>query len=594
MTRIWTVLLFAAAVAAQNPTDPTSTSLDGLVLGSNPDCSGVPRHWQWPLPPNACYRTSVLSILGEQQLAPIQKPFSYVTGHTDPATGREFALLSAWNGLAIVDCHEISVDGPTRLVPRHWVFTEPPALGALHRGTASYGEFVYESHSFRPSLRVFRVSVGGSSAASISVAQLPDVPLPNIGTSYRLTVDKQRGHLYVPSRNGLFIYDVSGGNGAAPQLLAVWKGWQSPSVMPSFDVHVQREGGTVRAVVSEYLTPGVTHISILDVTNLPTGNPPVDPWIPPNWCSFLASVLGSGNAHSAWMSEDNRFLYSSIGDVATVVYDMQNFAYYNANRELTLIEVPPRVTVPGSNPVEDLRYPAAPLRHMGLLGLGYTGYVSSWQEGLILYDVRPANRHPYEILAQLDTCYSASSGPYGGPTWNNLYPGSFAIYRAQDSGVIYVSDDVSGLYLVRVNVGHMHRYGQGSGESYNGDWLIPRITAEYAPPREQDPQNPDPDQRITIRDLVPGRAVMLLAATAGRQDGVPFPDPQSTCSLNLAGLISAPIFAVADASGRAEVAVPPVLPEQFRLFLQAWSFQSGSTACAASTRGTWFGLAARQ
>ena len=36
----------------------------------------------------------------------------------------------------------------------------------------------------------------------------------------------------------------------------------------------------------------------------------------------------------------------SIGDVATVVYDMQNFAYYNANRELTLIEVPPRVTVP--------------------------------------------------------------------------------------------------------------------------------------------------------------------------------------------------------------------------------------------------------
>ena len=56
-------------------------------------------------------------------------------------------------------------------------------------------------------------------------AELPDVPLPAIGTSYRLTVDRERGHLYVPTINGLFIYDVNGTNGATPQLLAVWKGW---------------------------------------------------------------------------------------------------------------------------------------------------------------------------------------------------------------------------------------------------------------------------------------------------------------------------------------------------------------------------------
>ncbi|MCR9247884.1 MAG: hypothetical protein NXI31_22880 [bacterium] len=598
MTRLWisallTGLGLLGALAAQNPIDPTGTSLHGLTLFNNPDCNDVPRSWRWPLPPNACYRASVLGILGERELTPAVRPFSFVTGHTDPVTGREFALLSAWNGLVIVDAHDISNTGPTRRTPDYWFLADNTP--AVHRGTASFGEYVYETNAFRPSIRVTRVSVVTTPGTSITVTPLPDVPLPPAGASYRLTVDQERGHLYVPGLSGLYIYDVNGPNGAAPQLLAVWKGWLGGGgTIPSFDVHLQRDGGTVRAVVSEYLTQGVTHIAILDVTNLPAGLPPVDPWTPPNWCAFQASLPGSGNAHSAWMSADGDYLYSSIGDVATIVYDMRGFTSYNSNSVVSIAQIPPRVPH-AAFPTADLRYPEPPLRHMGMLGLGYAGYVSAWQEGLILYDIRPGNLQPNQILAQVDTSFASSSQPYGGPTWSNLYPGAFATYRAQDSGVIYVSDDENGLFLVRLNVGHMHRFGAGTGEQYNGDWLIPRISSKSAPPREHLPNNPDPDQRITISNLVPGRAVLVLAATDGRRDGgIPFPTATSTCLNHLGGVISQPIFLTANAAGEAELALPPVLPEQFRLFVQAWSFLPSTTTCVASSRGTWFGLAARR
>ena len=575
-----------------NPTDPTGVSLDGLVLGSNPDCSGVPRHWQWPLGPDACQGASVLGILGEYELQPARGPFSYVTGHTDPTTGREFAVLSAWNSLVIVDAHRISETGPTRYRP--WYHVRLDTTNAVHRGSASYGEYVYESNSFRPSLRVTHVAVGAGPNPVITATDLPDVVLPTTGTSYRLTVDKERGHLYVPSLHGLRIYDVNGANGAAPLLLAVWRGWTWPGVtVPSFDVHLQRDGGTVRAMVSEYLSPGANHIVALDVTTLPSGSPAVDPWTPPNWSAFVASVPGNGNAHSSWMTADGDYLYSSVGDIATVVYDMRNFALYDANRVLNLNEIPPRVQQAGSSPTVDLIYPEQPMRHMGMLGLGYTGYTSAWQEGLVVYDVRPGNTDPNQILAQVDTCFSSSSHAYGGPTWNLLYPGAFSCYRAQDSGVVYVSDGDNGLFFVRLNVGHMNRFGKGTPEVVNGAPLIPRITAEHAPPRAHR-FGPDPDQKVTIKDVAPGRAVMLLVATDGQLGGLPFPDPSSLCSQYMGGLVAAPIFATADPAGVAEVALPPVLPAEFRLFMQAFVFVPGATQCAASSRPTWFGLAAER
>lgn len=590
---LYCVLLLATALPAQNPSDPTSTSLSGLVLGNNPDCSGIPRHWQWPLPPNACYRASVLGILGERELLPARAPFSYVTGHTDVATGREIALLSASNGLVIVDADRISETGPTRHRPQHIVHIDP-SPPSIHRGTAAFGEYIYESNLFRPYLRVMRLVVSPAVNPPMALVPLPNVPLP-AGASYRLTVDDERGHLYVPTGAGLHIFDINGANAGAPQLLAVWRGWQWPqSTMPSFDVFLHDDGSTVRAIVSEYLTVGPTHISVLDVTNLPSSGTPVDPWTPPNWFSFAASVAGGSAAHSAWADDDLQYIYSSVGDVATVVFDLRNFTLWNVNRQLTYFETPPLMQQAGTNPAVTLTYPELPLRQMGMLGLGMTGYSTAWAEGFRLYDLRPGILTPNEPLAYVDTSYSSSFHPYGGPSWSFIYPGAFSVYRKQDSGVIYVGDIDNGLYFIRLNVGHVHRYGRGTAEIVNNQPLIPRITMAKAPPRAHTAAAVDPQQKITIGNLAPGRAVILMVATDGTGSGVPFPDPTSTCDHYLGGIIAAPIFAAANAAGVAEVALPPVLPSQFRLFMQAFSFAPSSIICEASSRGTWFGLAERQ
>jgi hypothetical protein len=592
MPRTWLPipLLLTAAVAAQGPTDPTSCSLGGLMLGSNPDCTGIGPSWGWPIGPGDCYRASVLGVLDAASLAPAQGPFSYVTGHADPATGREFALLSAWNGLVVVDTHDIAAMGPTPFVPPYWVLPDP--MLAIHRGAISFGEHVYESNAFRPSLRVLHIGVAAV-PPSVTVTQLPDVPLPSIGSSYRLTVDRERGHLYVPGFDGLRIYDVNGANAAAPQLLAVWRGWIPGSTVASFDVHLHRDGPTVRAVVSEYLSAGATHIAVLDVTTLPAGVPAIDPWLPTEWVAWIAGFPGSGNAHSAWMPEDGAFLYSSIGDVATVVYDMRGFPHYAANRVLTLAEAPPRMQVNGSNPPTDLVYPAAPRRHIGLQGIGHAGYAPSWQDGVLLYDLRTDRANPNEVLAQVDTSPCSPGSTSGGPQCSQTYPGVFGVHRLQDSGVVYAADDTNGLFLLRLNVGHVHRFGVGTAEVHGGVPLVPRIVTEDAPPRMHFPWAPDPDQGITIRDLVPGRAVVLAIATDGLAAGVPFPAPGSPCLSWLGGIVAGALITTADAQGRVEVALPPVLPEQFRLFLQAFSFAPVGLGydCVAASRGTWFGIA---
>ena len=92
-------------------------------------------------------------------------------------------------------------------------------------------------------------------------------------------------------------------------------------------------------------------------------------------------------------------------------------------------------------------------------------------------------------------------------------------------------------------------------------------------------------------NLIPGRSVILLAGTAGLPTGVSFPTPNSRCLNYMGGLVANPIFLFANGAGQIDISLPPVLPDQFRLFVQAFAFQPGSVQCTASTRGTWFGLA---
>lgn len=587
--------LLALPIAAQAPSDPTDCSTLGFSLFRNPDCQDAPA--QWPLPANACTRASVLSIVGPAAFARagLQGPFAFVTGHTDPATGREFALVCGSNGFAVVDTHQIAALGPSDLEPPILVRQEncivpTPACGSIHRGTASFGEFVYESNSFRTSLRVTRVRVVPGGSPEVTLKAFPDVPMPP-GASYRLTVDRERGHLYVPGAGGLHVYDVNGSNAGAPVLLAIWRGWQPGATVPSWDVHLHRQHGRVLAVVAEYLTTNApSHVSILDVTRLPVGD---TNWQPPRWVAWPGSVPGAGSVHSAWMPADGSYLYSSLGDVTTFVYDLRGFRLFAANRVLSFGEVPPLVQSSTPTP-RPLVYPQLPRRHMGLQGIGFTGYASSWQDGFILYDLRPDCALPNEVLAQVDTSPCSPGSSSGGASCSGTYPGAFSTYRLQDSGVVYVTDETNGLFLVRLNVGHVHRFGAAVPETHAGVDYVPRITLEHAPARTWYDPLRDAGQRVTVRGIRPGRTVGLVIGTEAARTPVPFPDPSSPCRLWLGGFVTPPfLIDDLDNDGAVEIALPPGIPPQWRVFVQAFSIDNtgASPRCLASSRGTWFGMA---
>src|SRR5256885_909667 len=103
MNRYLAISLFlASTLRAQVPSAPTECSLNGLTPFATANCTS----WQtgWPTQPGTCDGVSVLSVIGNAQLqsmlstssTPWPSPppaFGFVTGHTDEATGREFALL---------------------------------------------------------------------------------------------------------------------------------------------------------------------------------------------------------------------------------------------------------------------------------------------------------------------------------------------------------------------------------------------------------------------------------------------------------------------------------------------------------------------
>lgn len=165
--------------------------------------------------------------------------------------------------------------------------------------------------------------------------------------------------------NAVFFGGGNGANAASPQLLAVWRGWLAPGgTVPLFDVHLSHDGGTTRAIVAEYLSQGTTHAIALDVTNCRrSARRSTRGCRPTGAHSRLLSSPGGGNVHSTWMDDANGYLYVSIGDVATNVYDMRGFAYYNANSVLSLAQSPPVVIQAGSNPPQVLHYPMAVAPH---------------------------------------------------------------------------------------------------------------------------------------------------------------------------------------------------------------------------------------
>lgn len=591
---------------AQGPTAPTNCVVSDLTtLLSIEQCpAGV-----------SCHHASVLAhVNGAGLPVPPAPPFSFVTGLTMPTTGREFAIIGASNGLLIVDTHDLAATPPGTAAPTPWMWFEPEDSGLQgactyntdHRGVVAHGSLVVESNVWRPYLRVFEISGTSPPFTVTRKANLTTTttPLAVPNASYRLSVDREQELLFVPACPtlpgpvlALKVFDLRNippFGSPSPTPIWVWTGGGpvGPSVtMNTFDAHLYRDGAARRLAVSEYTGPG-DRITVLDVSNLvrSAGGTFPSPYAPLAWAMFQPT-----GTHSVWVDPTAQRMYNSFSDSLVQVYDLAAFPY-NANG---IVGAPPLVNNTYRTPATSLLYGVYHVAE----GIGATGYAAGWTGGLKVLDLRPDALTETQSLATVDTCLSANCGA---PSCiGSTHHGVWSVFRNQDSGVLYLSDQARGLFLVRSEVAHVHRYGRGVGTGSHP--TIPSVSLESGAPRvpraATGPSGPytaipalDATFDVTVANLDVGAGTRIGVLDISLLGDVNSPlSFDSTGVFQRFGTLSLPpiFFAVTGSS----VVVPVPLAgswEGLPVFLQVAVFDQVAGQFVATSRGSFVGVAAQR
>ena len=604
INRLLAVPTLCVLATAQGPTAPTDCAVTDLTTFlSIASCPGL-----------SCKHASVLGHVNGSSILPTppSAPFSFVTGLTMPVTGREFAVIGASNGILIVDTHVMASTPPGTAAPTPWMHFEvedaglggPCTYATDHRGVVTHGALIIESNIWRPYLRVFEIS---GTAPPFTVTRKADIvtttsPVLAPNASYRLTVDREQELLFVPTCPvpgpvfALKVFDLQGlppfgSPGPAPIWVWTGGGASGPSVtMNTFDAHIYRDGAVKRLAVSEYTGPG-DHITILDISNLVrTGGVFPSPYAPLSWAMFKPTAT-----HSVWAAPNANTLYNSYSDSLVEAYDMTGFPYTADN----VVATPPLVNESYRVSPTQLLYGVYHVAE----GLGMTGYAAGWGDGLKLVDFRPDALAPLLPLAYVDTCLATSC--LATSCIASQHFGVWSVFRNQDSGVLYLSDQSQGLFLVRAEVAHMHRFGKGV--STPNHTTIPVVSLEDGAPRVPRAASAatgpytaipalDSQVVVTVSNLDPGTGTRI-----GALDISLWGDPASPLFFDTGGVFQrfgtlsvTPIFFSITAS---TMSVPVPLAgtwEGLPLFMQVAVFDQTLGQYVATSRGGFVGVAARR
>ena len=617
----WLLLSCCYSVVAQSPTNPTSCAVSDLTTLNSIDYC----------PTLTCSHASVLAHIPLGAAVP---PFSFVSGLAMTGTGREFALICASNGLMIVDTHDLARTAPGSVLPPYWsafLAEDPAAIAANmcagateHRGVVAMGNLFVESNLHRAYLRVYELSV---SSTGYSVSRLANIDLnpapwaPFLGAVYRMTVDPDTGVLFVPGcppsvGTSAFVklkaYNLRNFPAVppAPNPIMVWEGGGAgvpptpAQQMNSFDVHLFRQGSARRAVVSEFAG---NSIAVLDISDL---TPPFPAnYSPLHWVQFTSP---DPIPHSSWVDPSRQLLYTSINDAITSVLHFRSASgvfNFNANAVMTLpADQPLAVNQPYHQATTPLRYQTLGKWHHTLEGVGMTGMAASWDAGLRVIDLRPDALDPEMELAQVITCAPCSLPT--APCIGSFHHGVWGIYRSQDSGVVYLSDQALGLFLIRVEAAHLNRYGIGTAGPSHAS--VPTVSLDHGPPRvtraatAATPQFKaipalDVTLPVTVSNLLAGggnRWVGLDICLMGDESSQVYFDPAQ--SFKKYGVLTVPVTVIDPIPlGASSVVLQVPLAsawEGLPLFMQAVVYEvvGGSPQVVATSRGTWVGVAAQR
>jgi hypothetical protein len=492
--------------------------------------------------------------------------YSKCTGLREPATGREFAMAGADNGIVFVNALPPAHSSGGLSNVNSWFFEDLPV--SRWRGVASFRDHVYAVSRFHAGIRRFLINTSPPTPAT----WITDLGYSNTNeidfAGPRTTVDAQHGHLYlVGVRSGLprlFVYDVLDNVTQAvidpPVLLAEW----TPGGL-IWDVSLRGD----RAYLAYQQNGAANWWRIIDVLNLRTTPPnPPSSWNPP-FAEFQNTQLGGQLSHDSYMSPDQTKLF--------VTNEGDHWAGHMTGRNMGSTLPPLNNQVLQEPPVIGTYHQQASLPEPmhSIRGLGMAAFVSHWTAGLHLIDIstNPGGLD-YPLMASFDTS----------PLTNNRAgDGAWDSYPYQDSGVVYVSDSELGLFVLRVDAGHLNRYGTGTSNGTS----IPRIEGNIRPPRINS------TYVMEIRGMTPmaaGALELSLGEDPSYLNGTPQTLMGATVLVDLASAAS--FLFVADAQGSfSHNEVIPNSPALVGMKLFAQVFELVNANSLAASRGTWFGIA---
>lgn len=308
------------------------------------------------------------------------------------AGGREYALLAGHQGLSVID---VSVPAS----PNEVVYV-PMVGGSTHRDVV-----VHESYAY----------VGGQELAPFHIVDLSALPASAeiVGTlpayeSMAHTMEGGDGFLLINTNGGLcVILDLS------DPLDPTEVGTIGAIGMPSacHDTRVQSDTLYVAGGTNE-------RYSIYDIADQAA----------PALVGETAASAGI-HAHSVALSADGNTLYAFEENnvVDLLIFDVSDPA------------------APAQ--VGDLALPGASRIHSGNVADGML-HVAYYEEGLVVFDVLSEPHAPAEI-GRFDTVAGPTDG--GGALDETGYRGAWSVYTDLPSGIVLLSDSITGLYVFSVS-----------------------------------------------------------------------------------------------------------------------------------------------
>ncbi|MBI5849643.1 MAG: choice-of-anchor B family protein [Planctomycetes bacterium] len=324
--------------------------------------------------------------------------FNDIWGYVDPGTGREFALLLSRQGTYVVETTD-----PTNPVQRGYIAGSLSGWStSTWRDARTYGRYAYV------------VTEGGGGMQVIDLGN----PLSPVfvrthrpagvtwGNTHNISIDLSTGKLYVVgTAGGMHIFDVAA-NPTNPPRVATYT--------TEYVHDVQVRDGT--AFLSEI---NRSFLRLLDVRNLPA-MPQV-------------GLVGYGAAHQSWPSPDGDFVAAASEAVGGYV------AFFDTTR-LPQMQVLSTYLFP-ANPYETSVHNVF-LRDSVLHCAWYTA-------GYVACDASDP-RAPVTV------------GWYDSYPGVGVFSGAWGCYPYQPSGNVYLSDMLTGLYVLRLR-GTPEHYGSGVG-----------------------------------------------------------------------------------------------------------------------------------